>query len=82
MIVFVVMVCFTFFLEIVQLANLTSFVMLTIFCLVNGGLRWIKIREHRQGSQEAAHYTVPTRIPAVGLLINLLFIGAKILSLF
>jgi basic amino acid/polyamine antiporter, APA family len=59
-------------LPIVELARLTSFIILTIFALVSLSLFRIKIREKQPDSQ--AHFNIPILVPGVGFLLCVGFI--------
>lgn len=59
-------------LPIVELARITSFVILTIFALVNLSLVTLKIREKRPDSGK--HFRIPILVPAIGFVLCLGFI--------
>ena len=59
-------------LPIVELARITSFIILTIFALVSLSLFIIKIREKQPDSRN--HFTVPMLVPGIGFLLCVGFI--------
>lgn len=59
-------------LPIVELARITSFIILTIFALVNLSLFAIKIREKRPDYRD--HFNVPILVPATGFILCIGFI--------
>ncbi len=67
-----------YFLDLVSLAEVTSYGLLIVFLLINVAL--LRIKSHKKAPKEA--FTVPKWIPIAAVFINTLFLGVKIMSHF
>ncbi|MGR9044466.1 MAG: APC family permease [Gammaproteobacteria bacterium] len=63
---------------IVELARITSFIILTVFALVNLSLFSIKLKEKRFASR--AHFGIPMLVPGIGFLLCAGFIMMQLFS--
>lgn len=62
----------------VRLAELTSFVILLVFALVNGALLVIQAREGASGQE--SRRGLPVIVPVLGLVCSLLFLASRMLA--
>jgi APA family basic amino acid/polyamine antiporter len=68
---------FALWLPLVTLANLTSFLILIVFNLVNAALIRIKM----QGSEPTGVYLIPFWVPVAGISVNVIFLALQLFSL-
>ncbi|MDA3945959.1 MAG: amino acid permease [Helicobacteraceae bacterium] len=68
---------FALWLPLVTLANLTSFLILIVFTLVNAALIRIKM----QGSEPTGVYLIPFWVPVAGISVNVIFLALQLFSL-
>ena len=69
----VLLLVMALWLPIVELARMTSFIILTVFALVNLSLFTIKIKE-KQVDVSRGHFSIPLWVPGVGFLLCAAFI--------
>jgi APA family basic amino acid/polyamine antiporter len=67
---------FALWLPVVTLAQLTSFIMLVIFALVN--LALLRVKALSTGDQPAPVFSVPAWVPIAGLITNSCLLGYQI----